>query len=49
MTGVVNYKQLNVPDPVAVAIDAMGMTWLSGDRQDRRDRRASARSSWSCS
>ena len=30
MTGVVNYKQLNVPDPVAVAIDAMDMQWLSG-------------------
>ena len=30
MTGVVNYKQLNVPDPVAVAIDAMNMRWLSG-------------------
>ena len=30
MTGVVNYKQLDVPDPVAVAIDAMGLTWLSG-------------------
>jgi len=30
MTGVVNYKQLDVPDPVAVAIDAMGMKWLSG-------------------
>ena len=30
MTGVVNYKQLNVPDPVAVAIDAMNMSWLSG-------------------
>src|SRR5690606_20922399 len=30
MTGVVNYKLLNVPDPVAVAIDAMGMKWLSG-------------------
>ena len=30
MTGVVNYKQLNVPDPVAVAIDAMGLQWLSG-------------------
>jgi basic amino acid/polyamine antiporter, APA family len=30
MTGVVNYKQLNVPDPVAVAIDAMGLKWLSG-------------------
>ncbi|MFO0908674.1 MAG: amino acid permease [Isosphaeraceae bacterium] len=30
MTGVVSYKQLNVPDPVAVAIDAMQMKWLSG-------------------
>ncbi len=30
MTGVVNYRQLDVPDPVAVAIDAMGMKWLSG-------------------
>ena len=30
MTGVVNYKQLNVPDPVAVAIDAMDKSWLSG-------------------
>jgi APA family basic amino acid/polyamine antiporter len=29
LTGVVNYKQLDVPDPVAVAIDAMGMRWLS--------------------
>ncbi len=30
MTGVVNYRQLDVPDPVAVAIDAMGYNWLSG-------------------
>lgn len=29
MTGVVNYKQLHVPDPVAVATDAMQMPWLS--------------------
>ncbi|APW60151.1 amino acid permease [Paludisphaera borealis] len=29
LTGVVNYKQLFVPDPVAVATDAMGMPWLS--------------------
>jgi APA family basic amino acid/polyamine antiporter len=29
MTGVVNYKQLNVPDPVAVAIDAMHYPILS--------------------
>ncbi len=30
MTGVVNYKRLDVPDPVAVAIDAMNKSWLSG-------------------
>src|SRR5579883_3392405 len=30
MTGVVSYTQLDVPDPVAVAIDAMGLRWLSG-------------------
>jgi APA family basic amino acid/polyamine antiporter len=30
MTGVVNYKLLDVPDPVAVAIEFMGMKWLSG-------------------
>jgi len=30
MTGVVNYRLLDVPDPVAVAIDAMGLKWLSG-------------------
>ena len=29
MTGVVNYKQLDVPDPVAVAIDAMNMKWFA--------------------
>jgi basic amino acid/polyamine antiporter, APA family len=29
LTGVVNYKQLHVPDPVAVATDAMGKPWLS--------------------
>ena len=29
LTGVVNYKQLSVPDPVAVATDAMKMPWLS--------------------
>ena len=29
LTGVVNYKQLYVPDPVAVATDAMGKPWLS--------------------
>jgi APA family basic amino acid/polyamine antiporter len=30
MTGVVDYRLLNVEDPVAVAIDAMGLKWLSG-------------------
>jgi APA family basic amino acid/polyamine antiporter len=30
MTGVVYYKRLNVPDPVAIAIDALHMSWLSG-------------------
>ena len=30
MTGVVPYQQLNVPDPVAVAINAMKMPWFSG-------------------
>nr|WP_246196511.1 amino acid permease [Aquisphaera giovannonii] len=29
MTGVVSYKLLSVPDPVAVAIDAMGLRWFS--------------------
>ncbi len=29
LTGVVNYQQLFVPDPVAVATDAMGKPWLS--------------------
>ena len=27
MTLIVNYKQLNVPDPVAVAVDALGPQW----------------------
>ncbi len=29
LTGVVPYDQLNVSDPLAVGIDAMGLTWLS--------------------
>ncbi len=29
LTGVVHYSKLNVPAPVAVAIDAMGLLWLS--------------------
>ena len=29
LTGLVPYTQLNVPDPVAVGVDATGLTWLS--------------------
>ncbi|HEY8460294.1 MAG TPA: amino acid permease [Blastocatellia bacterium] len=29
LTGVVKYDKLNVPDPIAVGIDAIGMAWLS--------------------
>jgi len=29
LTGVVAYDKLNVPDPMAVGIDALGMTWLN--------------------
>ena len=29
LTGVVPYTSLKVPDPIAVGIDALGMTWLS--------------------
>jgi len=29
LTGIVNYKQLDVPDPIAVGVDAIGLTWLS--------------------
>src|SRR5262249_43247683 len=29
LTGVVSYEKLNVPDPIAVGIDALGMKWLS--------------------
>jgi APA family basic amino acid/polyamine antiporter len=28
-TGVVNYKELGVPDPIAVAMDRTGQTWIS--------------------
>jgi APA family basic amino acid/polyamine antiporter len=28
LTGIVPYQQLNVPDPMAVGIDATGLTWL---------------------
>ena len=28
LTGIVDYRQLNVPDPIAVGIDATGITWL---------------------
>jgi APA family basic amino acid/polyamine antiporter len=29
LTGVVPYDRLNVPDPIAIGIDAVGMNWLS--------------------
>ncbi len=29
LTGIVPYTELNVPDPIAVGIDATGLTWLS--------------------
>jgi APA family basic amino acid/polyamine antiporter len=29
LTGIVPYTELNVPDPIAVGIDAIGLTWLS--------------------
>ncbi len=29
LTGVVSYDKLSVPDPIAVGIDALGLTWLS--------------------
>ena len=29
LTGIVPYDKLNVPDPIAVGIDAAGITWLS--------------------
>jgi APA family basic amino acid/polyamine antiporter len=29
LTGIVPYDKLNVPDPIAVGIDAIGMRWLS--------------------
>jgi APA family basic amino acid/polyamine antiporter len=29
LMGVVPYRQLNVPDPLAVGVDATGLTWLS--------------------
>jgi APA family basic amino acid/polyamine antiporter len=29
LTGVVNYKLLDVPDPIAVGVDALGLKWLA--------------------
>lgn len=29
MTGVVPYRMLDVPDPIAVAVDAMGLSWFA--------------------
>jgi APA family basic amino acid/polyamine antiporter len=32
LTGIVPYDQLNVPDPIAVGIDAAGLRWLTSPR-----------------
>ena len=37
LTGIVPYDKLAVPDPIAVGIDALGLTWLSPISQARRD------------
>ena len=29
LTGIVSYDKLNVPDPIAIGIDAVGLAWLS--------------------
>ena len=29
LTGIVSYDKLNVPDPIAIGIDAVGLSWLS--------------------
>jgi APA family basic amino acid/polyamine antiporter len=29
LTGIVSYDKLNVPDPIAVGVDAIGLSWLS--------------------
>ena len=29
ITGIVSYRELNVPDPIAVGVDAVGLTWLA--------------------
>ena len=29
LTGIIPYDKLNVPDPIAVGVDAIGMTWLA--------------------
>ena len=35
LTGIVPYDQLNVPDPIAVGIDAVGLAWLVAGHQAR--------------
>ena len=36
LTGIVPFDRLNVPDPIAVGIDAAGVGWLSPVHQARR-------------
>ena len=49
LIGIVPYQQLNVADPLAVGIDATGLTWLSPVIKIARCSGCSARCSCSCS
>ena len=42
LTGIVSYDKLNVPDPIAVGIDAIGMGWLGPISSTRAPGRASS-------
>ncbi len=37
MNGIVPYYELNVPDPIAVAVDRIGIAWLQAGGEARRD------------
>ena len=36
ITGIMPYDKLNVPDPIAVGVDAIGLTWLSPSSSSAR-------------
>jgi APA family basic amino acid/polyamine antiporter len=38
LTGIVPFDRLNVPDPIAVGIDAAGVGWLAADQARHRVR-----------